>query len=622
MSRFAGRRSGGGDSSTLIIIVMMMMMSFVFIIVGGGWFYNKSTDGGIIGVVCNDDKNAEYELDNQLKCKFVKCKDGYTADSTGTCVGGKDTNLSVTSGEENISVDCEIDEITPYTFGQCLNTVTGEPLSGDIDNCGTGRQRKTPNVKTVQIGRESSCPEQTHAECIVACPLECKAPDELWAPDDGAVCMAGTRKLGVTVDVGGGALVTYCGEGTQIKKLDGERITSSMMGGMDLEAYKNSINFNVCTSPTSKPCKVECTNATQPVSCPISNYDIGWLYEGGGSGTVYTKESAEGLLRGDINSSQLELEPAVSRQDAIDSGAFVSATGAVNNDLIPKGYKIKFKASNEYSTAWLREQGCSIFVLEEAQAPRTSEACTWTELPGACYDVGCGTLQQKTVDHNIAIQAWGNGSCDKPREFPQPCTTRTASCCDERYVGAWTIVDGYKGCVADNGTLKRKYTRTGNAACSNSNEKYENDDNCNYIEGVKKVVYEGTDGNPEGAFSQHYMLLNYIDSGGTTHNTGKLGEQTGAHQKTFNTPVTLTHIQGGLWINSHTQSWAHPNNPTADAVLDVKVYDEDDILLKTFRKVYPVGEYIWGYSGHYLTDKPGSEDWHEWANGDPVSQQY
>jgi hypothetical protein len=616
MSRFAGRRSGGGDSSTLIIIVMMMMMSFVFIIVGGGWFYNKSTDGGIIGVVCNDDKNAEYELDNQLKCKFVKCKDGYTADSTGTCVGGKDTNLSVTSGEENISVDCEIDEITPYTFGQCLNTVTGEPLSGDIDNCGTGRQRKTPNVKTVQIGREGSCPEQTHAECIVACPLECKAPDELWAPDDGAVCMAGTRKLGVTVDVGGGTLVTYCGEGTQIKKLDGERITSSMMGGMDLEAYKNSINFNVCTSPTSKPCKVECTNATQPVSCPISNYDIGWLYEGGGSGTVYTKESAEGLLRGDINSSQLELEPAVSRQDAIDSGAFVSATGAVNNDLIPKGYKIKFKASNEYSTAWLREQGCSIFVLEEAQAPRTSEACTWTELPGACYDVGCGTLQQKTVDHNIAIQAWGNGSCDKPREFTQPCTTRTTPCCDERYVGAWTIVDGYKGCVADNGTLKRKYTRTGNAACSNSNEKYENDDNCNYIEGVAKVVLSSSYSIVNDSIhSVPYMLLNYIDSSGTTHNTSRIKNN---DTKTFDTPVKLTYVQGGLYYNG--SQYNRDGAATEASVLDVNVYDRDNNLLKNFHYEYALGFRTYNVGGHYATDKPGSEDWE--TPSDRFSLQY
>jgi hypothetical protein len=616
MSRFAGRRSGGGDSSTLIIIVMMMMMSFVFIIVGGGWFYNKSTDGGIIGVVCNDDKNAEYELDNQLKCKFVKCKDGYTADSTGTCVGGKDTNLSVTSGEENISVDCEIDEITPYTFGQCLNTVTGEPLSGDIDNCGTGRQRKTPNVKTVQIGREGSCPEQTHAECIVACPLECKAPDELWAPDDGAVCMAGTRKLGVTVDVGGGTLVTYCGEGTQIKKLDGERITSSMMGGMDLEAYKNSINFNVCTSPTSKPCKVECTNATQPVSCPISNYDIGWLYEGGGSGTVYTKESAEGLLRGDINSSQLELEPAVSRQDAIDSGAFVSATGAVNNDLIPKGYKIKFKASNEYSTAWLREQGCSIFVLEEAQAPRTSEACTWTELPGACYDVGCGTLQQKTVDHNIAIQAWGNGSCDKPREFTQSCTARTASCCDERYVGAWTIVDGYKGCVADNGTLKRKYTRTGNAACSNSNEKYENDDNCNYIEGVAKVVLSSSYSIVNDSIhSVPYMLLNYIDSSGTTHNTSRIKNN---DTKTFDTPVKLTYVQGGLYYNG--SQYNRDGAATEASVLDVNVYDRDNNLLKNFHYEYALGFRTYNVGGHYATDKPGSEDWE--TPSDRFSLQY
>jgi hypothetical protein len=561
MSRFAGR-SGGGDSSTLIIIVMMMM-SFIFIIVGGGWFYNRSTDGGIIGGSGKDD-----------------------------ILGG------------NISVDCEIDEITPYIFGQCLNTVTGEPLTGDIDNCGTGRQRKTPNVKTVQIGRESSCPEQTHAECIVACPLECKAPDELWAPDDGASCMAGTRKLGVTVDVGGGALVTYCGEGTQIKKLDGERITSSMMGGMDLEAYKNSINFNVCTSPTSKPCKVECTNATQPVSCPISNYDIGWLYEGGGSGTVYTKESAEGLLRGDINSSQLELEPAVSRQDAIDSGAFVSATGAVNNDLIPKGYKIKFKASNEYSTAWLREQGCSIFVLEEAQAPRTSEACTWTELPGACYDVGCGTLQQKTVDHNIAIQAWGNGSCDKPREFTQPCTTRTTPCCDERYVGAWTIVDGYKGCVADNGTLKRQSTRPGNAACSNSNEKYENDDNCNYIEGVAKVVLSTSHGNKPGSVTDPYMLLNYIDSSGTPYVTSRIKNN---DTKTFDTPVKLTFVQGGL---SYAGSPYNAGGAaTAASVLDVNVYDKDNNLLKNFHEEYPLGFRTNNAGGHYVTDKPGSEDW-------------
>ena len=563
MSRFAGRISGGGDSSTLIIIVMMMMMSFVFIIVGGGWFYNRSTDGGIIGGSGKDD-----------------------------ILGG------------NISVDCEIDEITPYIFGQCLNTVTGEPLTGDIDNCGTGRQRKTPNVKTVQIGRESSCPEQTHAECIVACPLECKAPDELWAPDDGASCMAGTRKLGVTVDVGGGALVTYCGEGTQIKKLDGERITSSMMGGMDLEAYKNSINFNMCTSPTSKPCKVECTNATQPVSCPISNYDIGWLYEGGGSGKVYTKESAEGLLRGDINASQLELEPAVSRQDAIKSGAFVSATGAVNNGLIPKGYKIKFKASNEYSTAWLREQGCSIFVLEEAQAPRTSEACTWTELPGACYDVGCGTLQQKTVDHNIAIQAWGNGSCDKPREFTQSCTARTTPCCDERYVGAWTIVDGYKGCVADNGTLKRKYTRTGNAACSNSNEKYENDDNCNYIEGVAKVVLSTSHGNKPGSVTDPYMLLNYIDSSGTPYVTSRIKNN---NTKTFATPVKLTFVQGGL---SYAGSPYNAGGAaTAASVLDVNVYDKDNNLLKNFHEEYPLGFRTNNAGGHYVTDKPGSEDW-------------
>jgi hypothetical protein len=526
----------------------------------------------------------------------MKCKSGYVKDSDGVCVldqSGKDDIPG-----DNISVDCEIDEITPYTFGQCLNTVTGEPLTGDIGNCGTGRQRKTPNVKTVQIGRESSCPEQTYTECNVACPLECKAPDELWVPDDGASCMAGTRKLGVTVDLDG-ASVTYCGEGTQIKKLDGGRITSSMRGDMDLEAYKKSINFNMCTSPTSKPCKVECTNTTQPVSCPISTYDPGWLYEGGGK--VYTKESAEGLLRGDINASQLELEPAVSRQDAIDSGAFV------NNALMPKGYKIKFKASSEYTTTWLREQGCSIFVLEEAEAPRTSEACTWTELPGACYDVGCGSLQLKTVDHNIDLQAWGNGSCDKPKEFTQFCTTLTASCCDERYVGAWTIVDGYKGCVAHNGKIKRQYTRTGNGtACSDPNEKYENDDNCNYIEGVAKVVISSSFSKPDdNGWEDPYTIFSYIDSSGTTR-TSKLKNN---DTKTFNPPVKLTFMQGGLY---YMGSWGNPYGAATEAsVLDINVYDKDNNLFKNFHEEFPLGYRDYNTGAHYATDKPGSEDWHQ-----------
>jgi hypothetical protein len=243
--------------------------------------------------------------------------------------------------------------------------------------------------------------------------------------------MAGTRKLGVPIDIGDGAMVTYCGEGTQIKQLDEGRITSAMMGNMSLQDYKNSINFSECISPTSKPCEVACTNETQPVTCPISSYDPGWLYEGGGDGKVYTKESAESLLRGDINSSQLELEPGVSRQDAIDSGAFNTITGDVDADLIPKGYKIKFKASSEYSTESLRERGCSIFVLEEAQAPRIAADVEYEPVYGVCTDVKCGQFKTRNVTYNITTPAWGNGDKSVPSSHTADCSVTSLDCCTD-----------------------------------------------------------------------------------------------------------------------------------------------------------------------------------------------
>jgi len=590
---------GQGGSSNMIIILVMMMMSCVVVLIGGGWWYTNRTKEG--DDCEGDDENAKYELDDKLKCKFVNCKAGYTKNSTGKCVKPQNNDTG-----DNGSEECQLDDTTPYIYGQCLNTVTGTPLTGDIDSCGTGRKTKTPQVKTVQMGIEGSCPDQTYAECNIPCPLECKAPDELWVPDESASCMAGTRKLGVPIDVGGGAMVTYCGEGTQIKKLDETQITDSMRGSMNLAEYKTSINLSVCSSTTSKPCEVTCTNATQPVSCPIANYDIGWLFEGGGTGTVYTKASAEALLQGNINASQLVLEPEVSRQDAIDSGAFNVLTGVVNVDLIPKGYKIKFKASSEYSTAWLRGQGCSIFVLEEAQAPRTSENCTWTETPGACYEVGCGLLEQQNFAYNQLLPAWGNGSCDRPTKQPANCTTRTVSCCDERFVGAWTTVDGYQGCVVDNGTMKREYTRTGNGtSCSNSNVKYENDDNCKYIEGVAKVVLTSSfSKGDDDEVDVPYMLFKYIDSSGTTHDTSKIKNN---GTKTFDTPVKLTYMKGGLYYKG---SEFNPYGAATKAsVLDVNVYDRDNNLLKNFHKEYPLGFKTRNVGGHYVTDKPGSEDW-------------
>jgi hypothetical protein len=369
------------------------------------------------------------------------------------CIERRNFSDEVFSGQT--SADCELDPDEPYTYGQCLDRVTLDPLTGFEGSCGTGIQSKRPNVSIPQIG-SGSCPNEEYVDCEVPCPKKCNAPDELWVPDDNAPCMAGTRKLGVPIDIGDGAMVTYCGEGTQIKQLDEGRITSAMMGNMSLQDYKNSINFSECISPTSKPCEVACTNETQPVTCPISSYDPGWLYEGGGDGEVYRKESARSLLRGDINSSQLELEPGVSRQAAIDSGAFNTITGDVDADLIPKGYKIKFKASSEYSTESLRERGCSIFVLEEAQAPRIAADAEYeANLTGACSDVACGQYRERTVTYNITTPAWGTGSTDVPPSHKDDCNETSLPCCvkgnEDHYTGGECSTEGIRTFIQDTG---------------------------------------------------------------------------------------------------------------------------------------------------------------------------
>ena len=479
------------------------------------------------------DQNGVYEYDKDGKCIKLGCKLGYY-EQDNMCIERRNFSGEVFSGQT--SADCELDPDVPYTYGQCEDQVSGEPLTGDTFSCGKGIRLKSPNVSIPQIG-SGSCPNEEYVDCEVPCPKKCNAPDELWVPDDNAPCMAGTRKLGVPIDIGDGAMVTYCGEGTQIKQLDEGRITSAMMGNMSLQDYKNSINFSECISPTSKPCEVACTNETQPVTCPISSYDPGWLYEGGGDGKVYTKESAESLLRGDINSSQLELEPGVSRQDAIDSGAFNTITGDVDADLIPKGYKIKFKASSEYSTESLRERGCSIFVLEEAQAPRIAADAEYeANLTGTCSDVACGQFKQRNVSYKITTPAWGTGDKDVPSTHPADCKDEATSlpCCvkgnDFHYKSGgciegietftqdtgecsiknlnggvssytkdcctqsgWSPVTGYEGCELVDGSWKRKYTRTVTNGCTGADaekEEYRDDGDCKYDCAITSISFE------------------------------------------------------------------------------------------------------------------------------------
>jgi len=604
----------GKDSSTAIIVIVIMMVTILAI--GSGWYILNGDDDKKDkkkGSECpGPDVNAVYQYDDDGNCVRVSCKTGYW-DEGGFCIERRDF-----SEEQYEGTDCVIDG---YTRGACELKINGS--CGEV---GGGSQLREPNITAYEIG-SGTCQAADYVDCVVPCPDTCKVTDDKYtARGDQIACKKDDIELGVESG--------YCGSGTQARYLNENNIDLEGTGYTVLQDYLDWANpNNICATDkevVTGVCKIDCTGGLTDIGCGIIQEEQAYIQDEYGNAVCFDKEEATAYISGNLTRKPARL-PVILAADVRKEDGTYDVDGIVAESL-RKGSRILYRSDNLLSFDSMVKNDCTVYSTEPCDAPRESVACAISETNRSeCQSTGCGRQGAETVSYGITTHPFGStgGSTNTcPVDY---ITTgyetygcgMAASCCDETYVGPWVKTDGYKGCVADGSTLKRESTRQGNGdLCSADDVKYEDDDNCNYIEGVKKVVYEGTDGNPEGAFSQHYMLLNYIDSGGTTHYTGKLGEQTGAHQKTFNTPVTLTHIQGGLWINSHTQSWAHPNNPTADAVLDVKVYDEDDILLKTFRKVYPVGEYIWGYSGHYLTDKPGSEDWHEWANGDPVYLQW
>lgn len=431
----------------ILVIVLLLVIGLA------GYYYYKK----------NQDPEFEFDLFNMKS---------FTRPSEEP----KTVQVENPGNQEN--VDCKLDEENPYSYGLCLDKTTKEPLTSVAGNCGKGIRTKTPNVVTGSKGKDSSCPSVEYEDCETPCPKQCEAPDELWVPEDGAVCMAGTRKLGVGID-NGRTTTTYCGEGLQSKILDESKITDEMLGSMSLEKYKKSINWSKCASSSLKPCKVKCTDDTEPAACPIVNYDIGWLYQGGGTAStapIYTKESVDNLFKGNITANKLEKIDSVTRKFAQENG-ILKDDGTVDHEKMPKGYRIKFKASSEYSTEWLRENGCTIFIKEETEAPMTSEDATYNEVEGVCYDVGCGQFKVKNVNYTLDQPAWGGGSPSIPNSTTRNCSTRTASCCDQQFVGQWNAVPGYDGCTTDG---KRRYTRTGNGTlCSDSNEKTEPDDTCN-----------------------------------------------------------------------------------------------------------------------------------------------
>ena len=108
-----------GGSDMMIILVMVMMMCCVFSLLGGIVGYTFLLQGEEGDECEGDDENAKYELDDKLKCKFVKCKVGYAADSTGVCVVDQSGKNCTPEGTSIVDGTYRTDVSNVCTFVTC-----------------------------------------------------------------------------------------------------------------------------------------------------------------------------------------------------------------------------------------------------------------------------------------------------------------------------------------------------------------------------------------------------------------------------------------------------------------------------------------------------------------------
>jgi hypothetical protein len=443
------------------------------------------------------DVNGVYALDSAGYCVKKGCKPGYF-EQGGICLKQQDLSEDIYDGEG--SVDCQLDPDNPYIYGQCKHPSSGVVLTPYTGNCGIGIKTKTPNPKYVQVGLTGTCGEETLEECTIECPEVCTAPPSLWAPIDGAQCRAIVD--GKSVVLGEVDAVTgfgHCGEGGIVNTFSQDNITGNDQGAMNLEEYKNSINFSLCEEEKGGNCNIACTDNLIDIGCqsPTDSWD--WILAMGGA--IYKRESAQKVLNREIAIGDAELMPGVTRSDAADLGVLdEDETEVLDITKMPKGVQIWFKAGETNSYQNLTANKCSIVELRDAEAPRISTPCEITDVDGACASVGCGQNYVKWRVPTVTKMAWGTGTCTPGSSVPINCLQQEANCCDEKFVGAWVEETGYDGCVQDvDGDYRRKYTRTGNynaageSLCSESNEKL--DELCHYdcrIESIDLEDYAGT----------------------------------------------------------------------------------------------------------------------------------
>jgi len=411
------------------------------------------------------DLNAKYEYDNEGKCVFKECAEGYFQQS-GWCVKPVDVYKEIKAVGTGPPIDCQI---RSYTWGDCISETSGEPLTGLPGACGSGKQKGTALDYDPQQNGGTCEDFETERVCEVPCPAECKATDSNYTIDGS--CMADGKELGDE----------YCGTGVQSMRLDPSTVTD--FADDTLRDNWIAVNWENCQPTKSMPCEVECVAGKTRHDCPNLDDSIqkSYVVDGDNKPICFKPEYAQKVISGEAVLDRNNLDNVMAPVNADDMWNDVE--GEYNQP--PKGKKISYRTGGGMSYEDMVLSGCVNYELEDCIAPQKSAPCEYEVNGEIVQDCGlivgtdCGPYVQ-TVKDKITRPAFANGTCsaeDVTKQMSCAIDGMSAkNCCDEDLTGQWVEQTGDEKC--DRITDQRMWKRTGYTGCTEANIKWESDPSC------------------------------------------------------------------------------------------------------------------------------------------------
>ncbi len=531
-----------------IILMTVVMFMFLIFIAAGGYYYTTTLEeetekktGSCVGM----DLNAKYEYDNEGKCVFKECAEGYFQQS-GWCVKPVDVYEEIKAVGTGPPIDCQI---RSYTWGDCISDTSGEPLTGLPGACGSGKQKGTALDYDPQQNGGTCEDFETERVCEVPCPAECKATDSNYTIDGS--CMADGKKLGDE----------YCGTGVQSMRLDPSTFTD--FADDTLRDNWIAVNWENCQPTKSMPCEVECVAGKTRHDCPNLDDSIqkSYVVDGDNKPICFKPEYAQKVISG---------EAVLDRSNPDNVMASVTADDMWNDaekqyNQPPRGKKISYRTGGGMSYEDMVLSGCVNYELEDCIAPQIPAPCEFEfngkieQNCGLIGDAVCGPYIQY-VKYKITRPAFAGGTCSVEDDTRQMwCAIGDVSaknCCDVDIPGnEWVEQLGNENC--DKEKDERKWIRKDPHRNCNVTEEWRSDTTCAAVD----CSYSG----------------NWYNHGSCNKITGKQAQKINITPAKLGGVCTLkdektvdcvVHCEGGGWSDTdcsvpcgggtHMKTWVDP----------------------------------------------------------------